>query len=75
MSTTTVIINAKFPQMKPAHHAFVTKTGTGSSYWRACKDAIDQMSKDERMKGKRVANLSPASMTISTYEAVESEED
>lgn len=70
----TVIVNAKFPQMKPAHHAHISKQGTGSSLERATVDAVRNLYHDARLKGKRQTNLIPFALTVTTVEKV-SEED
>ncbi len=59
-----VIINAKFPQMKPAHHAFIQSSGEGSNFDRAVRDGILQIFKDKRLKGKKARNLSPVTFTV-----------
>lgn len=71
MKTTTVTVNGKFPQMKPAHHAHITKQGQGSNLRRAINDAVTSIFADERLKGKRTTVLSPCSFTVAVYDAVE----
>lgn len=59
-----VIASAKFPQMKPAHHAFIQKTGEGSNFDRAVRNAVQNLFADERLKGKKKDNLSPLTITF-----------
>lgn len=65
-----VIVSAKFPQMKPAHNAFIQKTGEGSNYDRAIRNAIQNLFSDERLKGKKKDNLSPVTITVALYQEV-----
>lgn len=59
-----VIINGKFPSMKPAHNAFIQKTGQGSNLDRAVRDGIRELFKDERLKGKRRQDVVPFTLTV-----------
>lgn len=59
-----VIISAKFPQIKPAHHAFISKHGQRSCLRIAVKDAIDAVLTDERLKGRRATALAPFTFTV-----------
>lgn len=68
-----VTASAKFPQMKPAHDAFVQKSGEGSNFFIACRNALLEIEKDPRLKGKRTSNTSPMTVTFAVY--VQSSED
>lgn len=59
-----VILNAKFPGMKPAHDAFIQKTGSGSNLDRAVRDGVQELFKDKRLKGKRKQDILPFTLTI-----------
>jgi hypothetical protein len=59
-----VTINAHFPQMKPAHDAFITKQGEGSNLDRAVRDAVSNIFSDERLKGKKADNIMPVKLTV-----------
>ncbi len=65
----------KFPQMKPAHHAFIQSSGEGSNFDRAVRDGILQIFKDKRLKGKKARNLSPVTFTVVLIAPELSEED
>jgi hypothetical protein len=71
----TVLIKAHFPQMKPAHHAFISKQGSGSSLDIAIRDAMHNIMIDERLKGKRAANIVPFKTTVTTVEKVDLDEE
>ena len=76
MSTNiSVVVSAKFPQAKPAHHAFIQKTGTGTNLNRAVRDAVNNIFTDSRLKGKRASNVLPAVFTINTMEMCDAEEE
>lgn len=62
-----VYASAKFPLMKPAHNAFICKSGEGSSFFIACRDALLQISKDTRLKGKKLSTVSPCLVTFTVY--------
>lgn len=68
-----VIVNAKFPSIKPAHHAFITKQGQGGSWAVAVKDAVSNIAKDERLKGKRGTSVFPATFTVNLFMGVDDE--
>jgi hypothetical protein len=59
-----VTVSGKFPKIKPAHLAFITKTGEGSNLDRAIRDAIQNIFADQRFKGKRANNIMPATFTV-----------
>jgi hypothetical protein len=59
-----VSVTAKFPQMKPAHNAWIVKTGEGGSWAVAACDALRQIAHDPRLKAKQASNILPASVTI-----------
>lgn len=67
--TTNVTVSAHFPQMKPAHNAFIVKTGSGSNLRRAVNDAVNNIFADERLKGLRANTIAPVKLTIALYEA------
>ena len=62
-----VTASAKFPHMKPAHHTFIQKQGEGSSFFIACRNALLELEKDERLKGKRTINTSPVTVTFAVF--------
>jgi hypothetical protein len=68
MPTIKVMASAKFPHIKPAHHAFITKEGTGSNLDRAARDAVQNIFKDERLKGKKAKNILPVTITFTQYD-------
>ena len=59
-----VIINAKFTNMKPAHHAFIQAKGAGSNLDRAVRDAVKNLFADARLKGKKKGSLLPFTFTV-----------
>ena len=63
-----VTISAKFPQMKPAHKAYIQKTGEGSNYDRAVRNAVQNIFADKDLKGKNKQYLSPVTFTVALYE-------
>jgi hypothetical protein len=50
--------------MKPAHDAFITKQGEGSNLDRAVRDAVLNLFKDTRLKGKKADNILPVKLTV-----------
>ena len=70
-----VTASAKFPLMKPAHNAFINKHGEGSSFFVACRAALAEISKDERLKGKKLASVSPCSITFTVYSETSDESE
>lgn len=69
-----VTASAKFPCMKPAHHSFIQKHGEGGSFFIACRNALLELEKDERLKGKRTGNTSPLTVTFAVYKSSEEED-
>lgn len=63
-----VTVSAKFPQMKPAHNAFIQKTGEGSNFDRAVRNAVQNVFADDKLKGKNKHFLSPVTFTVALYE-------
>lgn len=68
-----VCATAKFPLMKPAHHAYINKTGEGGNFFIAARNALLEIQKDVRLKGKRTSNTSPMTVTFAVYIASEDE--
>ena len=68
MALIRVNADAKMEQMKPAKFAFISKQGEGTNIYRAMKNAVDNLSKDSRLKGKRAKNLSPVQITFTLIE-------
>jgi len=57
-----VIVNAKFPNIKPAHKAFQSAQGEGTSYRAAIGRALDTILDRPGIKGKR--GLMPFTLTV-----------
>ncbi|MFN6965153.1 MAG: hypothetical protein ACK4S4_15515 [Pyrinomonadaceae bacterium] len=67
MTTLKVTASAKFPQMRPAHNAFITKTGEGTNLDRAVRDAVHNLLTDDRLKGKRASNILPVTIVVQQF--------
>jgi hypothetical protein len=48
-----VIVTAEFVNLVPAHKRYITRSGSGSSVPVAVGRAVDEIFKDDRIKGKR----------------------
>ena len=68
MKQTKVTLDAKFPQMRPAHNAYISTVGEGSNFDRAVRNGIQKLFSDERFKGRKKTNLSPFTMTVALVE-------
>lgn len=62
--TLYVMCTAEFPNITPAHARYITKEGQGSNTSRAVRDAVANVFKDARLKGKKAKGMLPAKMTI-----------
>lgn len=68
MATKKVVVTAKMPQVKPAHHAIQTKQGEGTTYRSAIGRALEAILEQPHMKGKR--NLLPMTLTVQDAETI-----
>jgi hypothetical protein len=64
MAKIRVVASSHFPQIKPAHHAFIDATGEGSNLDRALRDAVQNVFKSPHLKGRKTVNLLPAKITF-----------
>lgn len=54
-------------------NAYILKNGKGSNARRAAVDAINEIFKDTRLKGKRASSYAPVRLTVNFFDAVSEE--